>query len=70
MRIGIRELREKLGLTIEELAKKASVDKTMIARLEDNSVDICDSKIICRIANALGVYVSDIFIYDSSDEKI
>ena len=62
MRLAIKELREKAGLTIEELAEKAEVEKDFLIDLEDNKVDVCSAKVLSRIADSLGVKVSYIFI--------
>ncbi|MBO5610365.1 MAG: helix-turn-helix transcriptional regulator [Eubacterium sp.] len=61
MRFAIKELREKIGMTQEQLAEKVGVSNTMIVELESNSTDICNSKTLSKIAEVLGVSVSDIF---------
>lgn len=61
MRFAIKELREKSGITQEQLAEKVGVSNTSIEELESNSTDICNSKILSKIAEVLGVSVSDIF---------
>ena len=61
MQFAIKELRENSGLTQEQLAEKVGVSNTLIEELESNSTDICNSKILSKIAEVLGVSVSDIF---------
>ena len=62
MRVVIKEIREKSGITQEELAEEIGVEKSLISRLEDNSLDICNAQILTRIADVLGVKISDIFL--------
>lgn len=57
----VKEAREKIGLTQEELSKKANVSRAIIVGLESGEVKVTTTKTLVKIANALGVKVSDIF---------
>ena len=57
----IKEMREKLGITQEELAKKSGVSRGTIVALENNQTTSTTTKTLSKIANALGVSVSRIF---------
>lgn len=62
MRVVIKEIREKSGITLEELADEIGVEMSVISRLEENKLDKCNSQILTRIADVLGVQVSEIFL--------
>lgn len=57
----IRELRNRLNVSQEELAEKSGVSRTTISKLEtdDNAVTMTDT--LKRIAEALGVSITDLF---------
>lgn len=57
----IKEVREEVGMTQEELAKKAQVSRTIISGLESGTVENTTSKTLLKIAEALGKTVEDIF---------
>lgn len=61
MRFAVKEMREKVGITKEELSEKSGVSLDTITDLEANNVDICNSKDITYIANALGISVENLF---------
>ena len=57
----VRTLREQQGLSQEKLAERAGLHRTyigMVERLERNPSLVC----IYKIANGLGVHVSQLFI--------
>ena len=57
----LRELRNEKGITQEKLAERAGLHRTyigMVERLERNPSLVC----IYKIANGLGVHVSQLFI--------
>ncbi len=57
----IKEIRESLGMSQEELSKKSSVNRTTISGLESGTIANTTASTISKIAEALGVQVSDIF---------
>ena len=62
MRFQIKELREKRHLTQEELAEISGVSRATLSKLETNAVDVCQSKTLVKIAEALNVKVGSIFV--------
>ena len=58
----IREIREKLGMTQVELAKKSGVSRTTIYGLETGAEKITTTKTLNKLACALGVSVDEIFL--------
>ncbi|MBQ9614002.1 MAG: helix-turn-helix transcriptional regulator [Lachnospiraceae bacterium] len=62
MEYRIKECREEAGMSQEELAKKSGVSRTIISGLESGSITTTTTKTLLRIAEALGLKVSDIFL--------
>lgn len=61
MGFKIRETREKIGISQEELSKTSGVSRTIISGLENGTITTTTTKTLSRIAEALGVRVSEIF---------
>lgn len=61
MEYKIRECRESLGMSQDDLAKKAKVSRSIISGLECGKVKVTTTETLCKIATALGKKVSDIF---------
>lgn len=57
----VRTLRERLGLSQEELADKAGIHRTYVGGVERGERNL-GLKNVFRIAKALGVSVSELFI--------
>lgn len=57
----IRECREELGISQEELSKRAKVSRTIISGLESGTISVTTTETLLKIAGALGKKVSDIF---------
>lgn len=57
----IKEMREKKGMSQEELSKTSGVSRTIISGLEAGTITVTTTKTLSKIADALGVKVSDIF---------
>lgn len=57
----IKEIREAQGITQEELANKSGVSRGIIAALENNTEASTTTKTLSKIAQALGVSVTQIF---------
>lgn len=62
MEFKIKERREEAGISQEELAKRAGVSRTIISGLESGTITTTTTKTIAKIAEALGLKVSDIFV--------
>lgn len=62
MKYRIKELREKKGMSQEELSQKASVAREIISRLETGRSNITTTKTLEKIANALDVKITNIFL--------
>lgn len=62
MEIRIREIREKMGMTQEELAARSGVSRQTISALENGTERSVLSKTLVAIAEALGTTVDKIFI--------
>lgn len=62
MEFKIKERREEAGISQEELSKKSGVSRTIISGLESGTITTTTTKTIMKIAEALGLKVSDIFV--------
>lgn len=51
-----------MGITQEDLAKKAGISRTIISGLESGSITVTTTATLIKIADALGKTVSDIFL--------
>ena len=61
MQNALKQKREELKLTQEELAKKSNVSRQTISQIENNSLDNIESKTMFKLANALNCDIGDIF---------
>ena len=57
----IRECREAIGMSQEELAAKSFVSRTSISGIETGSIKTTTTETLLKIARALDKKVSDIF---------
>lgn len=62
MQYKVKECREDMRITQEELAKRAGVSRAIISGLESGSITVTTTKTLVKIADALGKSVSDIFL--------
>jgi len=62
MAFKIAECRKEKGMTQEELAEKARVSRTIISGLESGTIKTTTTRTLSRIADALSVRISDIFL--------
>lgn len=62
MEYKIKERREQMGISQEELSKKSGVSRTIISGLETGVIDTTTTKTLLCIAEALECKVSDIFL--------
>lgn len=61
----IRELRERVGITQEELSAKSGVSRATICALECGDDKVTTTKTLLNLANALGVQMDDLFLAPS-----
>lgn len=61
----IKDIREQLRMSQEELSEKSGVSRTTISNLENNAAKTAMTSTLLKIANALGVTVDQIFLADS-----
>lgn len=64
MKNRLKEIREKQGLSQEELSRKSNVSRTIISELENGKTDVITNVTLEKIAKALNKKVVDIFFID------
>jgi len=57
---NIKRLRSKLGLTQDDLAKKADIKYTTLMKVESGTVNKPSVQTMAKIAKALGVSIEDL----------
>ena len=57
----LKEIREKKGLTQEELSAKSGVSRTIISYLENDRTECVMTSTLTKLADALGEKVTTIF---------
>jgi len=57
----IKECREEIGISQEELAKKAKISRTTLSGLESGAIKTTTTDTLLKIAKALNKKVADIF---------
>jgi len=57
---NIKKIRAKLGLTQDDLAKKADIKYTTLMKVESGTVNKPSVQTMAKIANALGVNIEDL----------
>jgi transcriptional regulator with XRE-family HTH domain len=58
----VKECREEMGISQEELSKRANVSRAIISGIESGRTTTTTTDTLCKIAKALGKSVSDIFL--------
>lgn len=58
----IKEVREEIGMSQDELSKRAGVSRSMISALEMNKKEDCKLSTMLSISEALGKPFTDIFL--------
>jgi transcriptional regulator with XRE-family HTH domain len=66
--VNLRKLRQARGLSQEELAHRAEIDRTYISSLERN-VYAAGIDVVERLAHALGVEVTDLLTRPAAPSK-
>lgn len=59
----LREVREEKGISQAALAKKCRLSRTVIAKIEKDEEAVVTTKTIVKLADALGVNPTDIFLF-------
>lgn len=57
---NIKKLRTKLGLTQDDLAKKADIKYTTLMKVESGTVNKPSVQTMAKIAKALGITIEDL----------
>ena len=57
----IKEFREEMNMTQEELSKRAGVSRTIISGLETGAIKVTTTATLLKIAEALGKTINEIF---------
>ena len=57
------EIRKKVGISQQELAERANVSRNTIVKIENDEDAIITTETIDKLAKALGVKSSDIFLF-------
>ncbi len=60
----LKTIREKEGLSQEELSRKSHVSRTTISELENGKTDVITNITLERIAEALNRKITDIFFQE------
>ena len=66
MKYRIREIREQIGITQEELSAKSGVSRAPIWALECGDNKVTTTTTLLNIATALGVQMDDLFLAQSA----
>lgn len=61
MKFRIKELRENMNISQEQLAENSGVSRTIISGLESGRIEITTTETLRKIAKALNKSISDIF---------
>ena len=74
MNNSLKQKREELGLTQEELARISNVSRQTISMIENNSLNYIKSLTMLKLATALKCDIGDIFskenvVFTQQDEK-
>lgn len=59
----IKERRQQVNMTQEELAEQSGVSRTLISGLESGRITVTTTGTLVKIAGALKCDVSDVFFY-------
>jgi len=63
MRSNIKVIREKLGMSQEELAAKAGVSRVTLSCLETGTAEAASTKTLLKIATALDATIEEVFSF-------
>lgn len=63
-RYMVKDFREAVGMTQEELSAKSGISRSIISGLEQGEIKITKSSTLINLANALGKTVGEIFLQE------
>lgn len=63
MRSNIKTIREKMGMSQEELAVKAGISRVTLSCLETGTAESASTKTLLKIATALNTPIEEVFIF-------
>lgn len=63
MRSNIKTIREKMGMSQEELAVKAGISRVTLSCLETGAAESASTKTLLKIATALNTPIEEVFIF-------
>ena len=63
MKSRIKEIRESLGMTQEDLARKAEVSRVTLSGLETGTTEAASTKTLLKISMALNKPVDEVFYF-------
>lgn len=63
MRSNIKTIREKMGMSQEELAAKAGISRVTLSFLETGTAEAASTKTLLKIATALDTPIEEVFIF-------
>lgn len=66
MRFNLSKIRKEKGLSQNSLAKISGVSRLTIRELEDGTKTVTTTKTLCKLADALGVAVEQLFSSSSA----
>lgn len=58
----LKEIRESKHMTVTQLAELSKITRQTIYRLENDEVDAANTQTLKRLADALGVKITDFFM--------
>ena len=61
MRFRIKEHRQKIGMSQQELSDKSGVSRTIISGLESGRITVTSTGTLAKIADVLNIEIGDIF---------
>ena len=64
MKNRVKEIREELGISQEELSEKSGVSRTTISGLENGIIDVITNITLEKICSALGKKVPEVFFQE------
>ncbi len=62
MDFRVKEFREKMKISQEELSKRSGVSRTIISGLESGTIRVTTTETLLKLANALNCTVAEIFL--------
>lgn len=66
MRLNLRNVRRRMDITQEDLAEKSGVSRATISYLESGAATDTTVSTLTKLADALGLEVSELFLPNSS----